>query len=71
MQVTTSTGETVTLAMPLRFAVLEVRDGMGCVFVRAIGQDQWWMVQSFHPGEVPELEIKATTPRLIQILNAQ
>lgn len=71
MQVTTQTGETVTLAMPLQFAFEEITNGKGVVFIRAIGRNQWYRVQSFYPGQAPELSYVVLNPALIRQLNAQ
>lgn len=71
MQVTTQTGETVTLAMPIRLAVDAVVNGEGFVFIKAIGQDQWWRVEQFYPGRTPELSYRLSNPVIIKKLNAQ
>lgn len=75
MQVTTQTGETVTLVMPFVFGVEKVPEYQDFpyfrVYLKAIGKDQWWRVEEFKAGLPPVLAHLVQSDRKIAMLNAQ
>lgn len=78
MNVTTTTGETVTLVVPFVFAVTEsvtdIATGYGYkarIYIKAIGQDQWWRLGCFTLGKPPELLYRVANAVTLNAINEQ